>query len=86
MGEVIEFAMRAAAKEDDAWTASLCRELRDRALASSTDTHDLGFSIELSYAIAALEMIADNTFNGGQSEDEPCFAQHFAARNLASIP
>jgi len=46
---------------------------------------DIGFCIQLSYAIAALEMIGTNLFNGGQSEDEPCFAQHFAARNLAII-
>jgi hypothetical protein len=85
MGEVIEFVDRAASNEADAWTASLCQELHDRARANSAQANDLGFSIELNYAIAALEMIADNCFNGGQSEDEPCFRQHFAARNLAAI-
>lgn len=46
---------------------------------------DIGWMIQLTYAIAALEMIASNTFDGGQPEDEPCFRQGFAARNLAAI-
>jgi hypothetical protein len=85
MGDVIEFVTRAAEAEADGWTAALCQELRERARSGSAEANDLGFSIELNYAIAALEMIADNCFNGGQSEDEPCFRQHFAARNLAAI-
>jgi hypothetical protein len=35
--------------------------------------------------MAALEMIASNTFDRGQAEDEPCFRQGFAARILAAI-
>ena len=54
MGDVIEFVTRAAEAEADGWTAALCQELRERARSGSAEANDLGFSIELNYAIEDL--------------------------------